>query len=317
MEVQNALANRIDTAGEMISYDEACKQVLANKIILAWILKTCVREYNDYSVEEIADKYIEGEPEVSKTAVHVDETAEFIIGMNTESATMKEGTVTFDIKFRAILPDTEEAVDMIINVEAQNDFYPGYPIVKRGVYYTSRMISSQYGTVFTDSDYQKIKKVASIWICPNPPEYRKNTIASYSVQENNIVGTTNEKECNYDLLTVVMVCLGGKDKENYDGLLKMLDVLLSEETEPADKKRTLQEEFGIAMTKKLEGGVMRMCNLSQGVYERAVDKTTVEYLKNMMNNKGWEIEECMDVLGIPAEKRDAYKAAILGEPALA
>lgn len=310
MEVQNALANRIDTAGEMISYDEACKQVLANKIILAWILKACVREYNDYSVEEIADKYIEGEPEVSKTAVHVDETAEFITGMNTESATMKEGTVTFDIKFRAILPETEEAVDMIINVEAQNDFYPGYPIVKRGVYYASRMISSQYGTVFTDSEYQKIKKVASIWICPNPPEYRKNTIVSYSIQENDIVGTTNEKECNYDLITVVMVCLGGKDKENYDGLLKMLDVLLSEETQPADKKRTLQEEFGIAMTKKLEGDVMRMCNLSKGVYERAVDKTLVSTIKKLMDNKGWDIEECLNVLEIPNDKREAYKAAI-------
>ena len=75
MDVQNTLANRIDTAGEMISYDEACKQVLANKIILAWILKACVREYNDYSVEEIAAKYIEGEPEVSKSTVHVDESA--------------------------------------------------------------------------------------------------------------------------------------------------------------------------------------------------------------------------------------------------
>ena len=317
MEVQNALANRIDTAGEMISYDEACKQVLANKIILAWILRACVREYNDYSVEEIADKYIEGEPEVSKTAVHVDETAEFITGMNTESATMKEGTVTFDIKFRAILPETEEAVDMIINVEAQNDFYPGYPIVKRGVYYASRMISSQYGTVFTESEYQKIKKVYSIWICPSPPDYRKNTIMSYHMTEEAIRGNVTEKEVNYDLLTVVMVCLGGKDKENYDGLLKMLDVLLSEETEPADKKRTLQEEFGIAMTKKLEGDVMRMCNLSKGVYERAVDKATVEHLKKMMKNKGWNLEECMDVLEIPADKRNAYKAVIVGEPVLA
>ena len=316
MEVQNTLANRIDTAGEMISYDEVCKQVLANKIILAWILKACVREYNDYSVEEIANKYIEGEPEVSKTAVHVDETAEFITGMNTENATMKEGTVTFDIKFRTILPETKEAVDMIINVEAQNDFYPGYPIVKRGVYYASRMISSQYGTVFMDSEYQKIKKVYSIWICPSPPDYRKNTIMSYHMTEEAIRGNVTEKAINYDLLTVVMVYLGGKDKENYDGLLKMLDVLLSEETEPSDKKRILQEEFGIAMTKKMEGDVMRMCNLSKGVYERAVEKTTVEYLKKMMNNKKWEIEECMDVLEIPAEKRDVYKAAILGEPAL-
>ena len=312
MEVQNALANRIDTAGEMISYDEACKQVLANKIILAWILKACVREYNDYSVEEIADKYIEGEPEVSKTAVHVDETAEFITGMNTESATMKEGTVTFDIKFRAILPETEEAVDMIINVEAQNDFYPGYPIVKRGVYYASRMISSQYGTVFTDSEYQKIKKVYSIWICPSPPEYRKNTIMSYHMTEEAIRGSVTEKAANYDLITVVMVCLGGKDKENYDGLLKMLDVLLSEETEPADKKRTLQEEFGIAMTKKLEGDVMRMCNLSKGVYERAVDKTLVDTIKNLLESTDWDIDKCMDNMKIPNEKREAYKAAVYG-----
>ena len=33
----------------------------------------------------------------------------------------------------------------MINVEAQNDFYPGYPLVKRGIYDCSRMISPQYG----------------------------------------------------------------------------------------------------------------------------------------------------------------------------
>ena len=52
MKVQNALANRMDTANEMSSYDEACKQILANKIILAWIMKHCVKEYADYSVDK-------------------------------------------------------------------------------------------------------------------------------------------------------------------------------------------------------------------------------------------------------------------------
>ena len=42
-----------------------------------------------------------------------------------------------------------------------------------------------------------------------------------------------------------------------------------------------------------------MCNLSQGVYDKAVDKTTVEHIKSMMNKKGWDIEECMDTLNIP------------------
>ena len=56
-------------------------------------------------------------------------------------------------------------IALIINVEAQNDFYPGYPLIKRGIYYCCRMISSQYGREFTGPHYEKIKKVYSIWIC--------------------------------------------------------------------------------------------------------------------------------------------------------
>ncbi|SFK53691.1 hypothetical protein SAMN05216390_101508 [Lachnospiraceae bacterium KH1T2] len=113
-------------------------------------------------------------------------------------------------------------------------------------------------------------------------------------------------------MTVVVVCLGGKDKEGYNGLLKMLDVLLSEETLPGEKKRTLREEFGIPMTNKLEGDVDAMCNLSKGVYDRAVDKTLVESKKNLMNNSGWDIDKCMTMIDIPENKKKVYKEAILG-----
>ena len=74
MKIQNSLAKRVDAAGIMASYDEACKQVLANKIILAWIIKYSTKDYSDYSVEEIAEKYIDGEPKISKESVHRDET---------------------------------------------------------------------------------------------------------------------------------------------------------------------------------------------------------------------------------------------------
>lgn len=312
MEVQNALANRIDTAGEMSSYDEACKQILANKIILAWIMKHCVKKYADYSVEEIAAKYIEGEPEVSKVSVHLDETAEFIEGLNTEDTTMEEGTVTFDIKFKAIIPNTNVVEDMIINVEAQNDFYPGYPIIKRGIYYASRMISSQYGTVFEDSHYEKIKKVSSIWICTRPPKYRQNTITGYELIEKNIYGKVEENKDNYDLISVVIICLGEAGQKSDEALIKMLSVLLSDNMEPKDKKETLKTEFGIPMTRKLESEVEKLCNLSQGVYDRGYDKATVEHIKNMMRKKGWDIEECMDTLDIPEEKKASYRAAVLG-----
>ena len=93
----------------------------------------------------------------------------------------------------------------------------------------------------------------------------------------------------------------------------MLDVLLSQDTEPSEKKKILEEEFGIPMTTKLEGDVSVMCNLSKGVYENAVDKATVDHLINLMDSTDWDIEMCMDKLKIPEEKREKYKTAVEAE----
>mgnify|MGYP000116340023 CR=1 FL=1 len=67
-------------------------------------------------------------------------------------------------------------------------------IVKRNLYYCCRLVSSQYGTEFTNSHYEKIKKVYSIFICMNPPNYRKNTINQYSIQEEFNIKMTQELE---------------------------------------------------------------------------------------------------------------------------
>jgi len=61
----------------------------------------------------------------------------------------------------------------IINLEAQNDYNSGYPLLKRGVYYCSRLISCQYGTVFVKSGCHEIRfrgrltcqKLASFFVC--------------------------------------------------------------------------------------------------------------------------------------------------------
>ena len=93
----------------------------------------------------------------------------------------RRGTATYDIRFRAIAPSSGEPIGLIVNVGAQNDFYPGYPLTKRGI--CCRMISSQYGREFTGSHYEKLKKVYSSWICMNPPRRRENTITRYHLTE--------------------------------------------------------------------------------------------------------------------------------------
>ena len=80
-----------------------------------------------------------------------------------------------------------------------------------------------------------------------------------------MIGNATEKSENYDLMSVVTICLGKPDAENYTGILKFLDVLLSSSRAAAEKKKILEEEFGVAMSEALEREVLIMCTLSQGV----------------------------------------------------
>lgn len=270
MEYENTLAKDISGAGGNTALDASCKRLLANRSILAWILKDCVEEYRNCDIQDIAEKYIESEPQIAEVAVTPDETNASIRGISNEDVTLTEGTVTYDIRFMATAPVSGELIQLIINIEAQNDFYPGYPLIKRGIYYCSRMISAQYGTEFTQSRYGDIKKVYSIWVCARPPKNRENSITSYSLTERNIVGNVKEPIQNYDLMTAVMICLGSVKDENSSSVLNLLEVLLSSKMQPEKKKQILQEDFNIKMTETLNEEVSVMCNLSKGIKEDGI-----------------------------------------------
>lgn len=316
MDTETTLAQGICATDAKARYDAACKKLLSEKIILAWIMKSCLDEYREYDVKEIAEQYIEGQPQVGEVPVAPDETnaASQIRGMGSEDTSLTEGTVTYDIRFTAIVPASGEYIRLIINVEAQNVFDPGYPLVKRGIYYCSRMLSAQYGTEFTQAHYEKIKKVYSIWIAMSPPKERENTITRYRLVEEHLVGDVKEPVQNYDLMTVLMICLGGPNNENYTGILKLLDVLLSNETGAAEKQSILQTDFNIPMTQTIERRLTDMCNLSDGVEARGraegrmegVVEATLSALKNLMGTLGLSLDQAMAALKIPESDRQRY-----------
>ena len=318
MDIETTIAQGLHITDDSAGYDAACKRVLSEKAILARIMKACLEEYKDCDVNDIAEKYIEGQPQVSTVPVLPDEGGSIIQGMDTEDKSVHEGTVTYDIRFRAIVPGTKERVTIIINVEAQNDFYPGYPLLKRAVYYCCRMVSSQYGREFTNSHYEKIKKVYSIWICMAPPKSRENTITRYRLVEEHLVGEAVEPVENYDLLSVIVLCLGNADEENYGGILRMLDVLLSHETSEAEKRKILQDEYDIQMTQTMEEEVSVMCNLSKGVREKGIAEgvakgraegaaeTTLSNIKSLVETLGLTIEQAMAALKVPETDRPKY-----------
>ena len=306
---QTGLAQAIDIAGNRAKYDECAKKLLSYKAIIAWILKSCTKEFSQYEVQYICDNCLKEEVEVSTHAVHQDELGkdkklggdERIEGMNTESNSIQEHTIYYDIRLPAFLPKSNERVRLILNLEIQLDDTPGYPIVKRGFYYCGRMISEQYGTVFVDEHYEKVEKVYSIWICPDPAKKRKNGIFKYHTIEDIIYGEPYTKEENYDLMEVVILNLGDADKSSDLAILDLLNVLFSTTTTPEEKKRRLHNEFEIAMTAEFESEVQEMCNLSEALVEQGAEREKMS-LAQLMIKEREQVEKIERYTGYALEK---------------
>ena len=350
MEHKTKVAEDLELTEAQARYDAACKRLLSHKVFLAWILKSCLEEYKDSDIETI-ESYIEDTPQVGEVPVGEDATnrarpaGETVAGRSTEHATLTEGSVTYDIRFYAQAPRDGALMEIIVNVEAQNKYNPGYPLIKRGVYYVSRMISAQNGVDFKSGEYGKLKKVCSIWICLNAPKERRNSITRYTLREEQLVGNSVEAAKNYDLISVVMICLGDAQDRQTD-VLRMLDVLLSSECKAEEKKQILEEEFAIQMSERVEEEVAQMCNLSQGIVERGIAQgmergmaqgiekgmaqgiaqgmergiaqgvekgafnATLASLRRLIANAGMSAEQAMNVLEIPASERPRYLAAM-------
>ncbi len=284
MERQTDLAEAIDVVADKAQYDRCAKKLLAFKAIDAWILKTCVKEFYPYSVEYITEHCLSGEVEISEHAVHQDQLNrskrvngdEQVTKMNSESSSVNEGTVYYDVRFTAIAPTNEEIIKLIINLEIQTNDKPGYELVTRGIYYCARMISEQHDSVFIGEHYEKIQKVYSIWICPSTPECRKNQMTRYHMTKDQVIGNTYVKEQAYDLMEIIILSLGEPENDADCSILNLLNTLFSPSVLPDEKKNVLSKKYNIAMTAELESEVQRMCNLSTAIENQGIKKGRVE-----------------------------------------
>lgn len=279
--MKNELAREIHLAEGKNQYDTQCKRILSHKIILAWILKYTAKEFADMTIRQI-EECIGDDVKITQISVAPGETntetAEKIAGVSNEDKIPGEGDIYFDIRFTALFSKKKEIIKLLINLEAQRDFYPGYSIVTRGIYYGARMISSQKGTEFSGSNYDEIKKVYSIWICMNAPQYIGNTISEYSMTKRDIVEGMLDQKSAYDKISIIIITLN-EDCKKGNKLTEMLSVLLSSAIAPADKMEIMEKKYEIPMERKIKKELNQMCNLSDYVEEIGIKKGIVQGIK--------------------------------------
>ena len=253
-------------------YDATCKVLLKEKQIMAHLLKECVEEFADCSIDDIVKYAFTGKMYVGSYPVDANSAVPEIENDDTEDILLNEGQVRYDLKFTVTVPHSDERVTLIINVEAQHIHYQKYEFVTRAIYYCSRMISAQKNVVFTGDDYQKIRKVYSIWLCMNPPDKEKDSITRYDITEKIILGNVTRPRKSFDLISVVMLYLGETYREDYNNVIGLFSSLFSNQMLDEEKINVLTEKFGFTVSEELERGLSTMCNLSMGVEEIGIQK---------------------------------------------
>lgn len=300
-------------------YDEKAKNLLGHKIILAHILVKTIDEFKGMNPKDVV-QYIEGEPYIStvpvdagSTNVEKEQDGEKVIGLNTENSELHEGLARFDIIFYVRMKDGLSQV--IVNIEAQKAEPSAYDIINRAVFYVSRMISSQKGREFVNSNYNDIKRVYSIWICMNMSQNCMNYI--HFTQES-VVGTYQWKG-DIDLANIVLIGLAEDlpEKEEKYELHRLLGALLSAKLDVNTKLDIIGNEFDIPLESNIRKDVNDMCNLSQGIKEQAYAEGTENGIVKgvaigkregiaetiiKMSRKGYEAEQISDILDMTAEE---------------
>ena len=297
------IANAVNAAGDKAQYDTRVKRLLAQKSILAHILVKTVDEFKGMKPEDVV-KYIEGEPSISVVPVEpglanmekTDATGQRIVGLNTENAEINEGLVRFDIIFYVRMKNGLSQI--IVNIEAQKDEPTEYNILNRAIFYVSRLISSQKERDFVNTNYDDIKQVFSIWICMNMDD---NSLSHIHLTKDEMLKPCNWKG-NLDLLNIVLIGITNEipeHDEKYE-MHRLIGALLSSELKEQEKLDIIEHEYNIPISQEFREDVSIMCNLSQGIEDKAIAKIVMNMYKI-----GYTPNQIADAVGVSVDEVEA------------
>ena len=292
--METNIAQAVDITYERARYDESVKELLADKQILARILKYTLEEFKETDIKTIITNI--DEPEVSKIRLEPGHTNTDKIRKSSEEDNVSgEGKIFFDIRFSVYCG--EELIKVLINIEAQKSSKVsklGYHLDNRIIYYLGRMISSQKEVEFTKSDYDNLKAVRSIWICMDAGD-DEDSIIRLNLTQENIFGRSMDLP-NIDKVQGVIIRIRSNEnsEESKNTLIAMLEELLKKEAADVKKKR-LSEKYGVEMTGDTEEKVNVMCNLSEVVlekgFEKGIEKGINSTIANMLTSGSFTDEQ--------------------------
>ena len=296
-----AAASSLQMTDQNPKGDESGKEILSNKEFLAVVLKFTVKEYLNMPLTAIIDCI---EPDSINRSAEVSPgrtDRNRIRGGNTEFNDLDEKMSRFDVFFRAVNPklsDEKVTCFLHIDIEPNRNYRPGYPIEKRGIYYMSRMISSQLSVLTEKTDYGALEKVYSIWICQdNIPRELRNTVSTFFFANDWNSGDIGLNLDDHDLMGMVIVRLGNPGEESGQHIVRIMNSLLC--TRGGKDYEIINEYVDFSETLKKEVEKVMGIAESNYLYGKEDEKKEVAIT---MHKKGYPIKEIASIIGLPTEK---------------
>ena len=216
--------------------DAFLKRVFSRRSVLAALLKALFPEFRDIDIDDIARNYLlpQGDSELVQIC-HPD-----------------GGACQYDIVFKSLRPGYTSSRDCIVfNIEFQNKINPGYAIIKRGIYYSSKILCQEKGSLFEGSDYDGLRKVHGFWLCPRAPASSANSIRRYNLLES-VTGEAVEQIASpkedYDMIALTIVALNDDIPPKSDRGLRLLYTLINSTLPSEERERILKEEYSLETT---------------------------------------------------------------------
>ena len=228
----------LEAVSDEEEYDRAVKALFLNPRILAPIIKMAISEFADVPIDDIIDSIkdisdIDAVDDVSAVA------SKKSMKLEVEQTSVSEKLIVYDVHFKIINPalsSEEILVYLYVDIEVQGDSHEsslGYPLLKRAMYYVARELSGQLGILTNETDYNKLQKCYSIWICDGVPKDQQNTMTRYHMTKEDLIGVSCDASEAYDLMEVVMIRRG--DDKITDGILDYLAGLFSHNIDRMDR----------------------------------------------------------------------------------
>lgn len=164
---QTDIAQTIDTALDKAKYDECAKKLLSYKSIIAWILKSCTKEFSQYSIAFIMDHCLKGKAEISQRAVHQDQP-------DREERLDRDFKIAMTEEFESEVGKMCNLSDAIEELAIQRGMEKG---MQQGMQQGEELFAKLIQKLFALGRTEDVKRVAE------DKEYRRILMEEFSIQK--------------------------------------------------------------------------------------------------------------------------------------